>query len=110
MTSRTGATSTAGVFQMNVEISRNIQERSAFTVVAIRQLAGFELYTFIFRHERHFRHTSLYDSKPLPQLSAASATHSCILRASAPGNRSKVDRGSGKRPFGKVQPEGERSP
>lgn len=48
------------MFEMDIEIERNIEKRTTLTVIAVREFAGFEFYCFIFRQESYFRHTLLY--------------------------------------------------
>ena len=59
--SGTGATSAAGVFQMDAKVQANVEKRFGFPVIAVGELAGFELHSSVFRQKSHFRHILLYD-------------------------------------------------
>src|SRR3954451_18562390 len=60
MTSSTSAAAPASMFEMNVEVERNIEKRATFSVVAVGEFAGFKLNCFVFWQKRHFRHIPLY--------------------------------------------------
>jgi hypothetical protein len=49
MAGRAGAAPTAGMFQMNIEVERDIEHRLPLSVVAIRQLATLKFYSLVLR-------------------------------------------------------------
>src|ERR1700685_708333 len=62
MAGSAGAASTTGMFQMDIEIQRNIENRTRLSVVAVGELAGFEFNRLLLRKESEFGHNSIVRS------------------------------------------------
>jgi arginyl-tRNA synthetase len=62
MAGSTGAASAAGVLQMDVEIERHVEYGFPLSMIAVRQLAGFEFYSLILRQESYFGHKPIVRS------------------------------------------------
>jgi hypothetical protein len=54
-----GAASAAGMFDVNAEIDRHIQQRFGFAMFVVRQFPVFELHRLSGVGKGHFRHTLL---------------------------------------------------
>jgi hypothetical protein len=51
------------MLKIELVIQRDIQKRRRFTVMVIRQLAGFEFKCLVLRQESYFRHTFIMPNR-----------------------------------------------
>jgi hypothetical protein len=72
MAGGTGAISATGVFQMNAEIQRDVEQRFRLSMAFIRQLAGLEFNRFADREEGNLRHCLNYTSRTCVQMALIS--------------------------------------
>ena len=69
VTGRTGAASTAGVFEMNAVIQSDVEEGFRLPMIGIRKLTRFEFHSPAFGQERHFGHVVDYNAEVRPDRS-----------------------------------------
>jgi len=75
VTRSAGAATATGMFQVNIEIQRHVQNRGGLSMIAVGKLPGLKFNRLVFRQERYFRHNFILR---LPHYPSHHASQHCL--------------------------------